>query len=343
MKATMTDVQKAIEQLGKGRSLTDDNDDGARSFSFASTREGGETETDIEYDMSDVDGVDSTQGESYHKDTRMKLAEKARRAIEEAKKLEDLMKGTPPRLTVPPVEVEVSDESEGEGDENQDFTDHATAFSRSYPKILEEDEEADTDTNGTSSKRLSGSFGVPSRESATPQNDLQPTHSQLEAPEPKTAVQATFAAPQSPRSPHFEHEIPLPITSSSTSSASQLNGSNVSFPQGSQTDTSQTSAQLSRRDSLKVISHGAIAPSNGIRIPVEFNPSSSARSPSPLTVSPASQSQPVIIPSPQNKAEERKHKGKKHPSDWSVDDVVDWLKNRGFDQDVCDKFTGRSL
>jgi hypothetical protein len=27
-------------------------------------------------------------------------------------------------------------------------------------------------------------------------------------------------------------------------------------------------------------------------------------------------------------------------TDWSVQEVVDWLKSEGFDQDVCDKFIG---
>ena len=29
-----------------------------------------------------------------------------------------------------------------------------------------------------------------------------------------------------------------------------------------------------------------------------------------------------------------------HPSEWTVDEVVDWLKSKGFDQGVCDKFIG---
>lgn len=29
------------------------------------------------------------------------------------------------------------------------------------------------------------------------------------------------------------------------------------------------------------------------------------------------------------------------PSEWSVDDVVEWAKSKGFDDSVCDKFIGR--
>ena len=50
MKATVTDVQKAIEQLGRGGTIGEDGD-GARSFSFASTRDGHDTETDTDFDF----------------------------------------------------------------------------------------------------------------------------------------------------------------------------------------------------------------------------------------------------------------------------------------------------
>jgi hypothetical protein len=29
-----------------------------------------------------------------------------------------------------------------------------------------------------------------------------------------------------------------------------------------------------------------------------------------------------------------------HPSEWSVEEVVEWLKSKGFDESVCDKFVG---
>jgi hypothetical protein len=31
------------------------------------------------------------------------------------------------------------------------------------------------------------------------------------------------------------------------------------------------------------------------------------------------------------------------PTEWSVEEVVDWLKSKGFDQDVCDKFIGEYI
>ncbi|KAJ3552054.1 hypothetical protein NP233_g12962 [Leucocoprinus birnbaumii] len=130
MKATLTDVQKAIEQLGRNRGI--DNDDGGRSFSFASTRDDRGTDTDTDFDLSDLDGpggsgvVGGGKGgdsgddvEGWHKGARLKLAEKARRAVEEAEKLEALMGGlgsnhSERRTVAPPIEVEMSDESEDE-------------------------------------------------------------------------------------------------------------------------------------------------------------------------------------------------------------------------------------
>ncbi|KAI0313113.1 sterile alpha motif/pointed domain-containing protein, partial [Amylostereum chailletii] len=32
-----------------------------------------------------------------------------------------------------------------------------------------------------------------------------------------------------------------------------------------------------------------------------------------------------------------------HPSDWSVEEVVDWLKSKGFDDGVCDKFIEQEI
>jgi len=35
-----------------------------------------------------------------------------------------------------------------------------------------------------------------------------------------------------------------------------------------------------------------------------------------------------------------KMKATEDPKDWTVEDVVGWLKTKGFGQDICDKFTG---
>jgi hypothetical protein len=37
---------------------------------------------------------------------------------------------------------------------------------------------------------------------------------------------------------------------------------------------------------------------------------------------------------------EKKSDEKRHPSDWSVEEVVEWLNSKAFGQDVCEKFIG---
>ena len=37
---------------------------------------------------------------------------------------------------------------------------------------------------------------------------------------------------------------------------------------------------------------------------------------------------------------EGKQKASVDPKNWTVEDVASWLGSRGFDQDVCDRFTG---
>src|SRR6266576_519033 len=118
MKATLTDVQQAIEQLGRPDHEVAEDSDRERSFSFASSRDGAETETDTDYENSDADGdiASSAGGESYHVGARRKLAETARRALEEADKLSAITNSMPSgrRMMAPPIDVEMSDESDDE-------------------------------------------------------------------------------------------------------------------------------------------------------------------------------------------------------------------------------------
>ncbi|EKM79743.1 hypothetical protein AGABI1DRAFT_106125 [Agaricus bisporus var. burnettii JB137-S8] len=152
MKATLTDVQEAIEQLGQ-RQHADNDFDGSRSFSFASTRDDRDTDTD--FDLSDLDGPNghtdtataAGEGEDgvegWHKNAREKLAAKARKAVEEAEKLEAMMSASDRRMVMPPIEVEVSDESDDEPEEQRE--DHTTTTSSRIAGIPEEDEGVETD------------------------------------------------------------------------------------------------------------------------------------------------------------------------------------------------------
>ncbi|PCH40745.1 hypothetical protein WOLCODRAFT_136965 [Wolfiporia cocos MD-104 SS10] len=131
MRATMTDVQQAIEQLGRG------GDDGARSFSFASTRSRSTDHSESEVGDTDRDEDDGNGGFGWSKGARTKLAMRAQQANEEREARERSARtsvgpSTPMRTVAPPIDVEMSDESE---DESED--EHA----RAHPRIPEADEE----------------------------------------------------------------------------------------------------------------------------------------------------------------------------------------------------------
>lgn len=122
MKATLTDVQKAIEQLGRN------DQDGGASFTFASYREGDNTDRDTDRET-DTETDKDADGDTWHKGARHNLAEKARAAVEKEK----IQQGSS-RAIQPPIDVEVSDESEAEDD-------HAVSpIMRDHPRIAEEEE-----------------------------------------------------------------------------------------------------------------------------------------------------------------------------------------------------------
>ena len=65
----------------------------------------------------------------------------------------------------------------------------------------------------------------------------------------------------------------------------------------------------------------------------------------PVVVSPppvVSQEPAQVILEPPADATSLRVEAKKanNPSEWSVEEVVEWLKSKRFDQDVCDKFIG---
>ncbi|KAF8914405.1 hypothetical protein CPB84DRAFT_1811707 [Gymnopilus junonius] len=275
MKATMTDVQKAIEQLGRGAGAGEDGD-GSRSFSFASSRDGADTETDdTDLDISDVDGdFDGSNGEQWHKNARRKLADKARKAVEEAEKLEALLAGDSSngrRAVAPPIEVEMSDESEDEGD----FT-RSSKFQRIHPNIMEEDEnEEETDTEA-----------IPEPSEHTKESSATETETQGSISESSHV----FAPPRD------ESDLP-------TATATKL-----SFPVFS-----------------PPLPQPAVDPT-----PEESHIVSSSSAPALTMPAPPASLQQSTSSSPRDLK-------KTHPTEWT------WLKSRGFDQEVCDKFTEQEI
>ncbi|KAL7282752.1 hypothetical protein ACG7TL_004227 [Trametes sanguinea] len=345
MRATMTDVQKAIEQLGRN------DGDGSRSFSFASSHgdysERSETETDDDHDADAED-----DGLGWHKDARAKLAERAQKENEQrqAREAEEQ-----PRAMIPPIDVEVSDESDAEDDESP----QSARRHRQYPKIAEEDEEAEespknvaplTPSAPDSSENIvpSSAYLVPdetdlptataatfpeSSSSPTPASPVSPINAPIAAPvsvpaavaepEPDLAMPEPQHAP-TPPNPPVEHAEPVPTTApiisptlSTMRVAEQLPFATV-VPLPSPTTSTA----------------GSYGPSsiNGIQQTLTPGTTVASFKTSASTTQQSGASTPDASKKPST-----------HPSEWTVEEVVDWLKSKGFDQGVCDKFIEQEI
>ena len=324
MKATMTDVQKAIEQLGGG---VREDGDGARSFSFASTMDGANTEnSDTDFDLSDLDGTEANwnDGEDWHKSARRKLAAKAKRAVEEAEKLEEMMgeNGDVRRAVAHPIEMEFSDQSETEDD--ADLT-RSSNFQRNHPHIPEEDEDMGTDgeaaTNGTQYSTAEDHIPVPPND----ESDI-PTATKLsfssqspvpieslpekKAPTPEKSVYPSPISPPTTTIPNIQQIIkrsPTPVreTTNGLPSSASVGHSSKHNSMVSSSSAPQVLQQQQQQQQQQ-------------------QPNGTSTSAKPASI-------------PVSSAHER---NESPPSEWSVEDVVDWLKSKGFDQDICDKFVG---
>ncbi|KAG6810375.1 hypothetical protein H0H92_012109 [Tricholoma furcatifolium] len=379
MQATLTDVQQAIEQLG--RHPTVDTHDEARSFSFASSR-GAETETDTDYDISDVDGEGSpngngngnANGESWHKGARTKLAEKARRAVEEAEKLEAIMNGGAAAASVraaPPIDVELSDESDVEGEE---FTSHSSIFPRAHPNIAEEEEEEaeEAETEEGAQHVLAPARDEGQLQTATARRtSFEPVFAPAPAPAPAPAQEP----PQEP-----EH-APTPTPNADADADPADAGAGAHANADADADTERTPSKRTSATHVNLPVPVAANPERYreslIALPSPTGTGSFPASPAPgasrhdsvasfgsaggralLGFVQESENGDAVAGGGENgvtneDAKDKERQGqeegkesnreKKHPSEWELPDVIDWLKSRGFDQDVCDKFTEQEI
>lgn len=317
MKATMTDVQKAIEQLGRGGATGEDGD-GARSFSFASTRDGGDTETDTDFDFSDVEAPLEANGEDWHKNARRKLADKARMALQSAQKLEEMMEKETRR---PPIEVELSDESDPE----DDFT-RVSKFQRDHLHILEEDENEEAETSPKD---------VESQHTSTVENQvLLPAKDETEVP---TATKWTFPAFSPPPAvdsgpePEIEQRSPSPEKSVYATPAAVVQ------------PTPSPETETKRNSVPTPVANGIPSPTASHFNHSKHNSIVSTISAPAVTTSPPQVSRTPPQPQPPAMATSPQPVKETHPTDWSLDEVVEWLKTKGFDQDVCDKFIEQEI
>ncbi|KAF9226815.1 hypothetical protein BS17DRAFT_794251 [Gyrodon lividus] len=327
MKATMTDVQQAIEQLGR------DDRDGAQSFSFASSRGG---DTDRETDGTETDGE---IGEGWHRNARDKLAEQARKVVEAKAAAEAEVMDI--RTTAPPIDVEMSDESEAEED---DPAFQHMRFTRDHPHIPEEDEEGEVrrnsvardhrrkDSNETSSAILpredlespledSGertatanqtsftSASPPPRSARSPIPDGQRSPRLLPTPTSPNAMNIVAPVPVIPMDATM---IPMPVSpgpvvhATPTPSVVREVPNSLPSPALTASGTRQSSQQASKHNS---VSSTGKASTGSVQSPPEMELS----------------------------------KKSTPPSEWSVEEVVEWLKSKGFGSDVYDKFIEQEI
>ncbi|KAJ7610817.1 hypothetical protein FB45DRAFT_941703 [Roridomyces roridus] len=303
MKATMTDVQKAIEQLGNRNNESSSNiDRDDRSFSFASTHDG---RTDDE----DETDFDVSEGEGWHKGARRKLAEKARQAVKDAEELDRIFSSGPSRLVAPPISVELSDDSEDEDDHEHDNT-FAGSPLREHPYIPEEEEPSEnehTDQLG----RMRAMEDEPATATAN-------TFSVPVPPTPVSPGDASYPPPTAIALPPPVEREPTPVREP------------VVIPTVGLPSPAPSAALTSKHSSIASSAAGGLVPSK----------------PSSVT------SAPLSAVSEGKRRDDSGHGSGsggsangtgKHPSEWTVEEVVDWLKGKGFDEDVCDKFTEQEI
>jgi SAM domain (Sterile alpha motif) len=327
MRATLTDVQKAIEQLGHK-----DDFDGSQSFTFSSSHE---DSTDQETDH-DTDA--DANGQGWHKGARQKLAEKAKKAVEELAARDAAEGRMPVRSTAPPINVEMSDDS---GDEADGPSGGPSNGYRQHPHIPEEEEDeiaaprghVDHHSTYSSSIQPSERFIVPSPVSTAPAPSSELNEDATTEGGVSTARQSTF--PQSEPASSPESLLPSPVWPpglrgipngiSGNDSANHFSSGRLAFPSKSQTLGLQEGASVlpSPAASLNGHQHGLSISSvtSSVRVAAS-SPFSAARS--------------------ADLSSSRKPRNP-HPAEWTVEEVVDWLRSKGFDEAVCDKFAEQEI
>jgi len=335
MHATMTDVQKAIEQLGRH------DGDGSRSFSFASSH------GDADADWTDRDSATDTDGEvdGWRLNARQRLAENSRMVNEKS-----ASPSTPMRISAPPIEVELSDESEAEDDERTSRVYDEVPHLRQHPHISEEGEDdsqtsikakppnLSVDPDPGTPVMASDAYIVPSPgtivddlptatlhgKSFLKEQDQGPRVGSPE-PTPKPAAESEPGTKPEQVSPA---QIPLPT------SPSLVNGVLPSPPPS----TPPPPVSPLPVPSIALTN----TPPERTRTPI-FQPPGT---PSSSTFTSIGIQQVLGTPTkPQSPFRPQENQipalsNPKPPAEWTVEEVVDWLKGKGIDEGTRGKFIG---
>ena len=324
MRATMTDVQQAIEQLGHKDDL-----DGSRSFTFSSSRDES-TDRDTDHDTdADVDGDD------WHKSARQKLAEKAKKVVEE-QAARDAIGG---RVTLrPPIDVELSDDS---GDEGHGPS--PNGHGRKHPHIPEEEEvditaphrQVDQNFSYSPSIQPSERYIVPSPVLPVPRPESGPIEDSATETAVATATQSSFPQNERVRTPENKSSLPSPVSPGlrGISNGVPVLADAANYPSSVPLVFPSKNQTLSLQEVAGVLPSPA-ASSNGHR----HGYSISSMTSSALNAT----SSPLSPPRSADFSANKKPRGV-HPSEWNVEEVVDWLRAKGFDDSVCDMFTEQEI
>ncbi len=312
MLATMTDVQQAIEQLGHK-----DDFDGSRSFTFSSTRSiDHETDRETDPDMG---------GEDWHKTARKKLAENAKIAVEEQAAHESARAHSQIRSSVPPIDVEMSDDSADEDVAPPNGV-------RRHSHISEEDEEETVPHPPDDDRRVSDASSFqPSDKYIVPSPAAAPSESEFAEDTATEAGVSTATQPSFPQSRRTFLPTPVSPDRRGNSKGITTNGTDAATH-------SSSSAQLlfpSKTQTLSLKEAAAVLPSPassmGHRHGYSFGSATSstrATAASPLLLGVRSTDQ-----RPRNV----------DPTEWTVEEVVDWLRSKGFDEDSRNKFVEQEI
>jgi SAM domain (Sterile alpha motif) len=330
MRATMTDVQQAIEQLGHKDDL-----DGSRSFTFSSTRdESTDRDTDLDTDV-DVDGED------WHKSARQKLAEKAKKVVEEQAARDAIDGRVTLRSTAPPIDVELSDDSGDEGDGPFGESSPPNGHGRKHPHIPEDEEvditaprrQVDQKRAYSPSIQPSERYIVPSPISTVPHPESGPIEDGVMESAVATATQPSFSQNARVRTPENKSSLPSPVSPGLRGISNGVSADAATHPSSAQLVFPSKSQTLSLQEATGVLPSPA-ASSNGHRhgYSISSMTSSALNAPSP----------PLSAPRSSDFSANKKPRDV-HPSEWNVEEVIDWLRSKGFDDMVCDKFIEQEI
>ncbi|KAI6042846.1 hypothetical protein EDC04DRAFT_3138901 [Pisolithus marmoratus] len=309
MRATITDVQQAIEQLGR----SDNDRDGAGSFSFASTRDGDTDDAETDGEIGFANG-----GDGWHRNARDRLAQEARKVVEEKAAAEAALRSAPPI-------------------ENMHFT-------HNHPHIPEEDEEEISRTGLRGGRKRNDSTDTSS--AILPPDDIslsKKASTGLRKSLEKMVARASSPIPRLSRSPPPDRQLSPPLLPTPTSASAHgtevprpLPATLVPLPISPTPSAQVTYASNSVRDgreALDGLPSPALTAGSSQRNSAQLFKHSSGLS--------ATKSSMATLQSPPQGMEAEKRSVP--PSEWSVGEVVEWLKSKGFGQDVCDKFIEQEI